>query len=279
MNSRKKRLFQISRRYLWNKYWSEKRLILNSEFNFIYCPVSKVACSSFREMMVLLSNDLKAKQKLADGSLDVHYYALNNLGLDQYGYQRRQEIVNNQKYFKFVIVRNPWSRLVSGYFNKFVEDFWINNEPFDKSVVKSVYQSQNLPLDYQKSITFRQFMEYCYRTEDMEMNPHWRPQHLFLGDIKFDFIGRFENLQQDFEYIKQKTNIPLDLPRRRPTVRNKNIYSNLDSKTNCSDYYPADFIRLNVCPNYQQFYTPDLIELVRERYQEDITRFNYDFAN
>ena len=55
---------------------------------------------------------------------------------------------------------------------------------------------------------------------------------------------------------------------------------NLDSKNsteNYADFYPKDLRNLEKTPDYQNFYTPDLIKSVRERYRIDIERFDYQF--
>ena len=42
-------------------------------------------------------------------------------------------------------------------------------------------------------------------------NEHWRPYYLHCDycDIKYDFIGRMENFENDLKFIAQKTHIAL----------------------------------------------------------------------
>ena len=73
------------------------------------------------------------------------------------------------------------------------------------------------------------------------------------GEIDFDFIGRFENLQEDFDKVCDQ----LDIDRRQL----------------------AEAKKLNKKPHYSKFYDSKSIELVRELYQEDIEYFNYEFED
>ena len=45
----------------------------------------------------------------------------------------------------------------------------------------------------------------------MTANEHWRPyyQQCDYCDIKYNFIGRVENFENDFSYVAKMTNIPL----------------------------------------------------------------------
>lgn len=113
------------------------------------------------------------------------------------------------------------------------------------------------------------------KTRNEKLNEHWKPQYLFLGTTKFDFIGKLENIEQDFAYIRKELNLPLTLP-----LTNRNKYtSNLVNpfKVHWSNLYANELKTLNEYPSYINFYTKELIELVSNRYQKDIKIFGYDF--
>ena len=80
----------------------------------------------------------------------------------------------------------------------------------------------------------------------------------FLKD--FDFIGKLENFEEDFLYLKDKLNFPL--------IPNYNIDDPLYKK------YSKSF------PKYTEYYkNPKTIEKVQEIYIEDIMRFNYKYED
>ena len=64
-----------------------------------------------------------------------------------------------------------------------------------------------------KNRTFPKFIErVLYEwNRSHTANEHWRPYYLHCDycDIKYDFIGRVENFESDFEYVAQQANISL----------------------------------------------------------------------
>lgn len=254
--------------------WVEKRLIVNHDYQFIYCPVYKVASSSMMAALLALSNSSK-KEKLLQGSrLNIRMYIELNYSLASYSYSKAKQFLSSD-YFKFVIVRNPWEKLVSTYANFFVA-LLPNGEPsdFSKRLTCQFHGAENYEM-HKDSMSFRQFIiDYILPTKDEDLNLHCTPQNLFLGDVKYDFIGKQETLNTDLKYIKEKLNLPLELPKLNRTKYD----SGSGYSQNFADFSPQDLRKLpHGLPKYQQFYTPELIEIVRQRYQKDIERFTYDF--
>lgn len=259
----------------WQKdNWVEKRLIVNHDYRFIYCPVYKVASSSMMAALLALSNSSRKEELLKGGRLNIRIYMELNYSLASYPYSEAKQFLNSD-YFKFVIVRNPWEKLVSTYANFFVT-LLPNGEPtdFSKRLTRLFHGAENYE-PHKDSITFRQFLvDYILPTKDEDLNLHCTPQSLFLGSIQYDFIGKQETLNSDLNYIKEKLELPLELPK-----LNRTKY---DSTSSCSQIF-ADFSSQDLrklphgLPKYQQFYTPELIDLVRQRYKEDIEIFAYEF--
>ena len=112
-------------------------------------------------------------------------------------------------------------------------------------------------------------------TDDKYIDPHCKSQHCFLGDIKYDFIGRMENLSHDLEYIKNRLNLSLELPK-----VNKTDYStSSDINNNYSTLSPSELRSLKTgFPSYKNLYTPELIDLVAQRYAKDLEMFGYEFV-
>ena len=87
---------------------------------------------------------------------------------------------------------------------------------------------------------------------------HWLPQHL-INDMyikDFDFIGKLENFESDFDKILETLNIKI-----KPKYK---IGSN-------SHLYQKHY----------KFYenNPELIDKVAEIYKEDVERYGYDFSD
>ncbi|MBN2374681.1 sulfotransferase family 2 domain-containing protein [bacterium] len=102
--------------------------------------------------------------------------------------------INPEKYFTFTFVRNPYDRLISVYLQK-------NNKSCDKELLKTIGE-----------YSFIDFVRYklplILEKNNFEgSNLHFRPQYDFVKEYKMDFIGRFENLESDFNYVAEKLKI------------------------------------------------------------------------
>jgi len=94
-------------------------------------------------------------------------------------------------YFKFAFVRNPWDRAVSLYMEK-KQTGWLND-----------------------GVEFSDFVQYVYSnpkmiSEDPNLRFHCRPCYHWLtikDDFEIDFVGRFEQLQADFDVICDSVNL------------------------------------------------------------------------
>lgn len=107
------------------------------------------------------------------------------------------------------------------------------------------------------------------------MNEHWKPQYLFFGRKKNDFSGKIENIKEDFEYIKNRLNLPYDLPHKNKTEYTKTSPNTFD--IHWSKLTPSQLKSINQYPKYHEFYTEELMELVKKRYKKDFKIFGYEF--
>ncbi|MTF38877.1 hypothetical protein [Cyanobacterium aponinum] len=98
-----------------------------------------------------------------------------------------------------------------------------------------------------QSIPFDQFLSHCLEKGKLKPQNYWI--HNFQGDIKLDFIEKFEHLNSDFSNVCQSLGLNIELPHK------------LNSGNS----------------NYKQFYNEDLINLVSDFYQEEIKLFNCSF--
>ena len=90
---------------------------------------------------------------------------------------------------------------------------------------------------------------------------HFRPQTTFLfvpckPTLQVDFLGFFENINNDFRYVANRLGMGDSLPLRRENVGNQG--NTLD---------------------YREFYTDKTRNIVSEVYRRDIDVFGYDFDN
>jgi hypothetical protein len=143
-----------------------------------------------------------------------------------------------RRYFKFSFVRNPWDRLVSIYF--FMKKGGMND--LDRR-----WSEQNL----RGFESFEHFV--CEGLEQSHVRSwvHFRPQADFIAsdddEIMVDFVGRFENLTEDFASVARKVGAGSTL-----------------SLTNSSPHEP-----------FASYYTRRSAEAVARFYERDARLFGY----
>ncbi|MBT4870362.1 MAG: sulfotransferase family 2 domain-containing protein [Candidatus Diapherotrites archaeon] len=160
---------------------------------------------------------------------------------------------NWEDYFKFAFVRNPWDVLVSHYFyNKLMAHQWQNKEGKFKDPETD---EEKKMLDAQGEKCTKFITRHPTSKEALKhLAKIIKPQYDYLFDTNgnqlVDFIGRFENLQNDFDIICDKLNIQ----------KTKLLYAN---KSNHK--------------NYTEYYDEETKKLVEEKFGKDIKKFGYKF--
>jgi len=144
-----------------------------------------------------------------------------------------------KKYFTFTFVRNPWDRMVSYY----------------KFRLKRSYSM------FDHGGSFREWIMFLCSDDVQKIKGH-RPhvlaiksQYQFLvsksNEISLDFIGKFENLQQDFDIICDK----IGIPQQKLPHKNKSKHK-----------------------HYTEYYDDETKQIVAEKYAKDIEYFDYKFG-
>lgn len=144
-------------------------------------------------------------------------------------------------YFKFAFVRNPWDRLVSAFF--YLSNFG-SSEGDREAAVKYIEK-------YNKN--FHAFCCDFVKEENINTIVHLKPQHSFICDdrdnIVVDFVGKLENIEQDFKFVCNKLGYPCTLKHMRNSKHNY----------------------------YTKYYTDETKEIVERVYQKDIELFRYKY--
>ncbi len=149
------------------------------------------------------------------------------------------------KYFKFTFIRNPWDRLFSAY--TFLKKGGINKQDED-------WASENLS----KFDSFERFVMEWVSKENISKYVHFIPQIELLVSpnamtIPIDFIGFFENIEDDFDYVARKINKKISLPHLNQTYQKAR--------------------------GYMDEYNETMIGVVENVYRADIEVFGYSFEN
>ena len=144
-------------------------------------------------------------------------------------------------YWTFCVVRNPWSRLVSRY-NYDLITYHKKYMSGEGDYFLKVYKKLQLGFEHW-------IKNDVYTLPMVEHRMKWQNQcDIFQGcnDIT---ILKYECIQEDFKQIQNKLQWHKPLPHANKTIE---------------------------C-DYKDFYTPELVGIVAQKYKKDIEKFNYNF--
>jgi hypothetical protein len=170
-------------------------------------------CGTHREGKIYPKYRFKTKDEIEQIKIDTH-----NL--------LNESHINN--YFKFTFVRNPFDWVVSWF-------YWTTShqkkyKDFNNFVKKYVGAGK----------------EHCTFTSQSRYT-------LYKGKYCMDFIGKFENFNQDFQVVADKLNI------------NWKNSVHINSNSNKPDV------------PYWNHYNKESIDIIFNKYQDDLKAFNYDY--
>jgi hypothetical protein len=148
--------------------------------------------------------------------------------------------------FKFAFVRNPWERLVSWY-------TMITGVGKEHA---ATHQNGLWNYVFSQSATFEEFIVKCTETIDDGLGRRsfvYNQLDYLTGDdgnLIVDFVGRYENLELDFQRLTASQGLGLVVLPRLNTSRHQ---------------------------HYSDYYTPLTRDIVAERFARDIAAFGYSF--
>jgi hypothetical protein len=202
------------------------KFIVSDKHRFIYYEIQKCATETMRQYF------LGAKNRNRNPNM---YNAIRISGG-----RAKARPFENMGYYGFTFVRNPWARTVSAWESKFQQ----YHDP--KHPTLPGIRDPGLSLD----TTFEEYVRFISQVPDNRADCHFKSMHTFVYGYNV-FIGRVEHLQDDFDHIRTR----LELPILNITKENKT-----EKKRPWRDYYSVE-----------------LRDLVADRYRADINLYNYKF--
>src|SRR5262249_28630742 len=114
-------------------------------------------------------------------------------------------------YFKFAFVRNPWDRLYSAY--SYLKDGgWNEND--------RIWAAENLA----EISDFNVFVNEWLTPERLDAHIHFWPQSRFIcdgaGRPLIDYLGYFEMIENDFNHVAKRMQVPATLEHVNASKRN-----------------------------------------------------------
>jgi len=212
-------------------------LHINNDNQFLFIHIPKCAGTSIEKFF---GYDYDRKIYIEHKYLQINHP--KHLSLNNYEYIFNKELIN--KIYKFTFIRNPFDFIVSLYNYTMYSDkvMWNGIKDFE----------------YKKNIPFIEYIKYIYNLKYFkEKSPNQVVTYSYNYYIEtknnnMDFIGRYENLYDDFKIVCNELNIiNSDLP--------------FNNKSKVNDV------------NYKNYYNNESKDLVYKIFKDELKKYKYDF--
>jgi hypothetical protein len=217
-------------------------MVIN-DLKCVFVHIPKTAGSSIEQVLYpRLSHGGAVISEISDTNLFAGWNKEHKFWMHHATMQQINDLYEKDvsEYFKFAFVRNPYERAISDW--KFLRGKsnkrW-RSKTFLKYLNREGYFERILSNSNDESTRI----------------DHTYPQYNFIyddnGKCLVDFIGKFENLQQDFDTICDK----IGIPRQQLPHENKTKHK-----------------------HYTEYYDDETRSIVAEKYAKDIEYFGYEFG-
>lgn len=192
------------------------RVFVSDKHKILFCQTPKVGNTQWKKVLIVLNGAFPSVEEIPENI--VHDHEKN--GLPRLSSLTPQEITHRlSSYFKFLIVRDPFERLISAFKDKFV-----NNprfEPWYKHDIAPViirkYRKNHRESDGASGLHFEDFVRYLGDVEGRRRMDRQFGEHVIHWvtyaelcapcEIHYDVVGHHETLEQDAPHILKSAGI------------------------------------------------------------------------
>jgi hypothetical protein len=229
---------------------------ISQHLDYAYLPISKAANTFLKRLLWQVEHENGFAR-----ALDDNYFSIHNIGwkyasdeespwmpIEKGMVKEFQQAWGKQK-FRFSVVRNPFTRLLSAYLDK------IGGQK-EKSKQNLFRHLNSVPNFDPLSLSFEAFVDIVVATRDSHLNKHWLPQINCLAPdyISCNYIGHFENMDEILDRLRAH------FPQNAQSIQNMNTAVH---KTNSSSLA-------------QEYYKDEkIIKKVYRRFRDDFELLGY----
>ncbi len=234
----------------------------NSDYNFIFVAVTRTGSMAVRKSLQSLPGAYDPANEPHEHNPPTDWLHPGHWSASEWRQVYGEEDFN--KRFKFTFVRNPWCKLVSHYTDscrraRNSAQFGLKTVDRERPDVFNKWLSMML----NDHVIAPCPPKHGPRAKDCnhERTPHWNCIDWLTdenGNVLVDFIGRHENIEEDYRKILQIIEERSGMS----TSRCKPL-----SRRNTS----------NPGHDYRWYYNDESIELIRKYYKRDIEEFGYEY--
>ncbi|XP_030408821.1 carbohydrate sulfotransferase 9 [Gopherus evgoodei] len=234
------------------------RIYVEDRHKILYCEVPKAGCSNWKRILMVLNGLASSAYSI---SHDAVHYGKHLKKLDSYDLKGIQTRLNT--YTKTIFVRDPMERLVSAFRDKFEHPNSYYHPVFGKAIIKKYrLNAHEEALKTGSGVKFKEFVRYLLDSQrPVGMDIHWEQisKLCYPCLINYDFIGKFETLEEDANYFLQLIGAPAEL--KFPNFKDRH---SSDERTN-----------MEVVRQYLKLLSDTERQLTYDFYYLDYLMFNY----
>uniref|UniRef100_H0WNR3 Carbohydrate sulfotransferase n=1 Tax=Otolemur garnettii TaxID=30611 RepID=H0WNR3_OTOGA len=234
------------------------RIYVEDKHKILYCEVPKAGCSNWKRILMVLNGLAPSTYNI---SHDAVHYGKYLKKLDSFDLQGIYTRLNT--YTKAVFVRDPMERLVSAFRDKFEHPNSYYHPVFGKAIIKKYRPNAcKEALINGSGVKFKEFIHYLLDSHrPVGMDIHWEKVSKLCYPclINYDFVGKFETLEEDANYFLQLIGAPKEL--KFPNFKDRH---SSDERTN-----------VQVVRQYLKDLTRTERQLIYDFYYLDYLMFNY----
>ncbi|XP_006895092.1 PREDICTED: carbohydrate sulfotransferase 9 [Elephantulus edwardii] len=234
------------------------RIYVEDKHKILYCEVPKAGCSNWKRILMVLNGLASSTYNI---SHDAVHYGKYLKKLDSFDLKGIYTRLNT--YTKAVFVRDPMERLVSAFRDKFEHPNSYYHPVFGKAIIKKYRPNAcEEALNNGSGVKFKEFIRYLLDSHrPVGMDIHWEKVSKLCYPclINYDFVGKFETLEDDANYFLQLIGAPKEL--KFPNFKDRH---SSDERTN-----------VQVVKQYLKDLTRTERQLIYDFYYLDYLMFNY----
>ncbi|NNJ66695.1 MAG: sulfotransferase family protein [Boseongicola sp.] len=234
--------------------------------SMVYRVVPKCACSTIGQIMYFTDHGQFFDGDIHDAREGLHKWALDD------SQPKITANVRNHKSLAFTCVRNPYTRILSSFFDK-IAGIQRNGQRYRGNLLPQLSQKYgiNVEGDFDQIEMFRRFLLFARDTirfrKPMDPDIHWSAQsgHIstfILNGGRYDRIFWTENFNEGMQSVLDATDLPhaIDL-------------SEIPRFNESAGHGPKR------AHPVEEFFDDLSMHLVYEIYKKDFRLFKYDFEN
>ncbi|XP_014396898.1 PREDICTED: carbohydrate sulfotransferase 9 isoform X2 [Myotis brandtii] len=234
------------------------RIYVEDKHKVLYCEVPKAGCSNWKRILMVLNGLAPSAYNI---SHDAVHYGKHLRKLDSFDLKGIHTRLNT--YTKAVFVRDPMERLVSAFRDKFEHPNSYYHPVFGKAIIKKYRPNAcEKALNNGSGVKFKEFVHYLLDSHrPVGMDIHWEKVSKLCYPclINYDFVGKFETLEEDANYFLQLIGAPKELK-----------FPNFKDRHSSDERTSAQVVR-----QYLKDLTRTERQLIYDFYHLDYLMFNY----